>query len=132
MTHTRGSKLSRQKPAATNGRSFRSFLLVSQFEAAEIGSRIRQARDEKGLTQDELAAMCSFSKRSLSDYENGVTIPYKHLQELGRVLGKEPSWFLHGDAKEPEPGLREEVRALRQELERLLRRLDGPDTPPEQ
>lgn len=123
---------SAQKLAATNARSFRTFLLVSQFEAAEIGARIREARDEKGLTQEELAAVMPFSRRSLQDYEAGVSIPYKHLTEIGRVLGHSPAWFLRGEeATAEEPGLREEVRALRVEFERLLARLD-PDSAQEQ
>lgn len=86
-----------QKLAATNTRAFRSFLLVAQFEAREIGARIRQARDEQGMTQEELAALASFSKRSLQTYEAGQTIPYKHLREIGRLLGKPSEWFLYGD-----------------------------------
>src|SRR3954471_19120300 len=88
-----------QELAATNPRNFRTFLLMAQFEAAEIGARIRQARNERGLSQDELAAMASFSKRSLQDYEAGVTIPYRHLREFGRLLNKPEEWFLYGEAE---------------------------------
>jgi GH25 family lysozyme M1 (1,4-beta-N-acetylmuramidase) len=41
--------------------------------------------------------MASFSKRSLQDYEAGVTIPYKHMRELSRLLGREVEWFLRGE-----------------------------------
>jgi transcriptional regulator with XRE-family HTH domain len=70
---------------------------MQQFDADAIGARIRQARNERGLTQDELAAMASFSKRSLQDYEAGTTIPYRHLRELGRLMNKPEEWFLYGD-----------------------------------
>lgn len=86
-----------QIPAATNLRNFRTFLLMAQFEAQEIGARIAQARNEKGLTQEELAEMASFSKRSLQDYEAGETIPYRHFREIGRLLHKPTEWFLYGD-----------------------------------
>lgn len=89
-----------QKPASRSSRSFRTFLLLQQFEAKEIGERIAQARLERGLTQEELAEMASFSKRSLQDYETGVTIPYRHLRELGRLLGKATEWFLYGKGEE--------------------------------
>jgi transcriptional regulator with XRE-family HTH domain len=64
---------------------------------AEVGKRIKLARLEQGWTQDELAALASFSKRSLQDYERGLTIPYRHIRELAELLRRPPSWFLHGD-----------------------------------
>lgn len=97
MTQSRRSIGTTQKVSATFGRDFRTFLLMSQFEARDIGERIALARNQAGMTQDELAALASFSKRSLQDYEGGVTIPYKHLREIGRLLRREPDWFLHGD-----------------------------------
>ena len=68
-----------------------------QFEAKEIGQRIAEARTLAGLTQEQVAEMASFSKRSLQDYEAGVTIPYKHMREISRLLGREVEWFLHGE-----------------------------------
>lgn len=68
-----------------------------QFEAKEIGQRIALARNESGLTQEDLAEMASFSKRSLQDYETGVTIPYKHMKEISRLLKRPVEWFLHGE-----------------------------------
>jgi transcriptional regulator with XRE-family HTH domain len=85
-----------QRLAATKTADFANFLLAMQFEAKEIGARIAKARKEAGLSQEELAEMAPFSKRSLQDYEGGVTIPYRHLQFLGRILGREIDWFLHG------------------------------------
>jgi transcriptional regulator with XRE-family HTH domain len=112
-----------QKVAATKDRNFRTFLLVSQFEAEEIGARIALARKERGMTQEELASVASFSKRSLQDYEAGVTIPYRHLQEIGGLLGRPVRWFLHGDPKSDDPAdlddLREEVAGIREDLAAL-------------
>lgn len=115
-----------QEPAATKARNFRSFLLMAQFEAEEIGARIKRARELAGLTQEELAALASFSKRSLQDYETGVTVPYKHLRELGMLLGKPVEWFL-GQADSPD--VREELAALRDKVDELLRRSEP--APPE-
>ena len=101
MTQTRRATQLPQKLAATKDRYFRSFLLMAQIEAREIGERIAQARKEAGgMSQEELAALATFSKRSLQDYETGVTIPYKHLRELGRLLARSPEWFLYGDDSE--------------------------------
>jgi transcriptional regulator with XRE-family HTH domain len=126
----RGGNLRRQTP-----RSLRAFLLVQQFEAGEIGARIQQARKERGLTQEELAEMASFSKRSLQDYETGVTIPHQHMAEIGRLLRKPVEWFLYGDDKD-EAGkldevlsqlqrLRDEVGSLQQQIAETLE----PDVP---
>lgn len=89
-----------QIPVATMNREFRTFLLMAQFQAKEIGGRIAQARKESGLTQEELAEMASFSKRSLQDYETGITIPYRQIREIGKLLDRPTEWFLHGDTTE--------------------------------
>jgi transcriptional regulator with XRE-family HTH domain len=100
MAQVKHNQPAARKPAATNDRNFRTFLLVRQFEAEAIGARIALARKEAGLTQQELAEMASFSKRSLQDYEAGNTIPYPHMQELSALLKREVPWFLHGEQDE--------------------------------
>jgi transcriptional regulator with XRE-family HTH domain len=108
---------------------------MQQFEAAEIGARIKQAQRERGLLQHELAAMASFSQRSLQDYQSGVTIPYKHLTELSRLLGKPVEWFLRGDEavnveeERLREIIREEVAAALAPLLELLRDRLAPDDP---
>ena len=65
--------------------------------------------------------MTSFSKRSLQDYESGDTIPYRHFAELGRLLGRQPEWFLHGEDAVVLDEQR--LRAIaREELEALFER----------
>lgn len=113
-------KTKTQQIASNSSRAFRSFLLVQQFEAREIGARIKQARKEMGLTQEELAEITSVSKRSLQDYENGVTLPYRHLRELGKLLGKDVEWFLHGDDEVEEE---DRLAAIEKELQAVQREL---------
>jgi transcriptional regulator with XRE-family HTH domain len=105
---------------------------MQQFAAREIGARIALARKERGLSQEELADMVAgFSKRSLQDYEAGVTIPYKHLNELGRLLKKPEEWFLYGDDEQEDAGgssderLREIVREELREIRAVLERIEG-------
>ena len=125
-----------QKHAATNGRNFRTFLLVSQFEAQAIGARIALARNEQGMTQEELAGAASFSKRSLQDYEAGITIPYKHLRELGVLLDRPVEWFLRG---EPDGLSSDRLQGVESQLAEALDRLrtveallrDGHEEPPQ-
>ena len=132
MPQSRRTFTSPQEVAATNSRNFRTFLLMQQFAAREIGARIAQARKERGLSQEELADLVAgFSKRSLQDYEAGVTIPYKHLNELGRLLKKPEEWFLYGDDEQEDAGgpsderLREIVREELQEIRLVLERIEG-------
>ena len=144
MAQVKHRRRTTQDLAATSSREFRTFLLMAQFEAREIGARIQQARKERGLSQEELAEMASFSKRSLQDYETGETIPYRHFRELGRLLDKQPEWFLYGDrdrddgADRDDAELRELVRdevatllgPLTEAIERVERRLAALPGPP--
>lgn len=113
----------RQNLAATNTREFRSFLLVAQLEAKEIGERIAQARNEAGLTQDELVELATFSKRSLSDYERGATIPYRQMREISKLLDRPVEWFLHGDKVDESEALGR-LAAIERLLGELDRKLD--------
>jgi transcriptional regulator with XRE-family HTH domain len=67
------------------------------------------------MTQEEMCEMTTFSKRSLSDYENGVTIPYKHLREISALLGRDVAFFLHGEP-EAKADSRESILLRLQEL----------------
>ena len=135
MTQRIRRKGTTQKPAATKGRNFRTFQLVSQLEAKEIGARIAKARDEAGLTQEQVADLATFSKRSLQDYEAGVTVPYRQMQELGRLLNREVAWFLHGETPaDPDRLARLEagiaavttiLEHLEEGIARILERLDA-------
>lgn len=79
----------------------------------EIGNRIRQAREEQGLSQGDLAAKLGFSRTAINYYENGKRrIAIDDLYILARALGKPLSFFL-GDAAEPPAP----AEALREVLE---------------
>lgn len=120
MAQSSPSLRAAQKLAATKTRNLRTLLLMEQFAAGEIGARIQQARRERGLTQEEFAELTTFSKRSLQDYESGVTIPYKHLREISRLLRRPEEWFLYGDPDEEDAeGLRGDITALRGEVAEL-------------
>lgn len=124
------------KPAATIDRNFRTFLLVSQLEAKAIGARLQKARLESGMTQEQVADVATFSKRSLQDYEAGTTIPYKHMRELAGIYQCEVEWLLHGDPETTTPATPPAVGASEERIARLesdvaealriLRRLEPP------
>lgn len=94
---------------------------MQQFAGQEIGARIAQARHEAGgMTQEELAEALNVSKRSVQDYEAGVTIPWKHFQRLEQIFKRPIDWFLHGGEEPSEDRL---AQVLREELEPILQRL---------
>ena len=120
MAKSRRNFATAQKASATDLRSFRTFLLMRQFAAQEIGERIKQARLEAGgMTQEELADALDVSTRSLQAYEAGDTIPWKHFQALTRIFDRPLEWFLHGEgpatlAPNGRPG--SDVDVLRDEM----------------
>lgn len=95
---TRRTQASAQKLAATELRNFRTFLLMREFAAREIGQRIAQARLEAGgMTQEDLAEALNVSKRSLQAYEAGTTIPWKHFKRLEQIFDRRLDWFIRGE-----------------------------------
>jgi transcriptional regulator with XRE-family HTH domain len=61
-----------------------------------IGDRIREARLEAGLSQDDLSAKSGVTQANISKYERGEFIPQiPTLQKLAAALNKPISWFLN-------------------------------------
>ena len=67
----------------------------------DIGSIIKQARLEKGLTQEEVANYVGVGKSAVAKWENGRVSEIKrsNLQKLSETLGLKPTQLL-GDVKE--------------------------------
>jgi len=56
---------------------------------AKLGSRLREARTEAGLTQAELAQLVPVSRKTINTVENGVFVPSTLLAlKLARALRK--------------------------------------------
>jgi transcriptional regulator with XRE-family HTH domain len=70
---------------------------MRQVEAGGIGRRIARARKERGLTQEELAALIGVSPRSIQGYEAGSVVPYRRLSRLAAVCNRDIGWLLEGD-----------------------------------
>lgn len=69
-----------------------------EYENQEIGSRIRKARKEKGLSQEELGAMLNWTQSQISRIECGKDVDslFKiHL--LAEALDRPYLCFLEGD-----------------------------------
>jgi transcriptional regulator with XRE-family HTH domain len=60
-----------------------------------IGMRIQQAREELGLTQEEMAAKLGCTQEALSNYELGKRRHYlASLEQIANILGKPLSYFM--------------------------------------
>ena len=60
-----------------------------------IGSRIKEARRQKGLTQERLAEALGVSVGYISQVERGITrISLDLLGAVSGLLGKDVSWFV--------------------------------------
>ena len=72
----------------------------------DLSSRIRQRREQLGLSQEELAARMGYrSKSSITKLEKGVNdIPQAKLEELAAALETTPAYLLGLDVLCPPPG----------------------------
>jgi transcriptional regulator with XRE-family HTH domain len=76
-------------------------------ETTILGSRIRQARRQAGLSQSQLAAKIGAHVTSVSDWERGVNEPsVRHLTSIAEATGKSIDWFV-----EPRDPFRETATA---------------------
>ena len=61
----------------------------------KLGKRIKLARVEKDLSQDQLAELIKARQKSISRYETGAAIPsLETLVKIAKSLKKPPSYFL--------------------------------------
>lgn len=61
----------------------------------QLGKKIREAREEKKLTQKELGKALGYSFMAISHFEKGIReLKFSDLQRLSKILGKELAYFL--------------------------------------
>lgn len=66
--------------------------------ALSIGSRIRSAREAKGLTRKELADLINVTVSAVSNYENGVSSPKEAVMlDLFSALGIDPNYLFQDE-----------------------------------
>lgn len=83
------------------------------------GDRIRHLREQKKLTQGELAQLLDTKRQTISKYEKGIVtnIPSDRIEALAKVLGTTPEYILGWEQTEQEKpavddGLSKSKRAL--------------------
>ena len=73
--------------------------------AAEVGRRLKQARDAKGFNQLDLAYLAGVTTSSISAYENGHKLPsVATLLDLAHVLGIDPGTLISKIPPDVPPG----------------------------
>lgn len=82
-----------------------------------IGQRIRNARERRAMTQDDVARLCKTTKQTIFKYENEIVtnIPYDKIVLLAKALDVSPSYLFGWEEKEispSEPSLTEGEKLL--------------------
>lgn len=100
----------------------------------ELGARIRKYREERKMSQKELAALIGVSNSRVSNWEQGINRPDADiLADICRALNVSPSELLNVHLSDDELSSRERkvLRAYRQkpELQQAVNILLGIDEP---
>ena len=71
----------------------------------DIGQKIKNARINKGLTQEELGKIIGVQKSAIAKYENGrvVNIKRSSLQKIAKALDLRPSELIFDEKIKAEP-----------------------------
>jgi transcriptional regulator with XRE-family HTH domain len=103
--------------ATTRKRRARSLRRVELVDA-DICARIKQAREEAGLTQEHFGDLLNVTKRTVGYYEKEI-VPWERMTEISDITGKPLRWLLHGDDWLSEGELAQ-LSEIRQKLDALL------------
>ena len=70
-----------------------------------IGQRIKEARERREMTLDEVAKRCNTTKQTIFKYENEIVtnIPYDKIVLLSNALDVSPSYLFGWDENENSP-----------------------------
>jgi transcriptional regulator with XRE-family HTH domain len=83
----------------------------------KLGKRIQHAREEAGLSQEQLAAILGCSQPTLSNYEKGKSRIYlTQLQKVSEILNRPVQYFLEA----MEPSEESEAKRMQRRLAVLI------------
>ena len=89
-----------------------------------LGRRIAALRRERGLKQDELAAMLDISAQAVSKWENDQTCPdISALPKLAEILGVTVDELLSGRKEETQPAVQILPPAQRKDIKDMILRV---------
>jgi transcriptional regulator with XRE-family HTH domain len=117
------SQVARKQLSATDARNLRTLLLLNVFAPDEVAARIKQAREEAGLTQDDLADAIGIGMRQVQNLEAATSKPFKHVVKISEATGRSVEWLLHGEPEATSDRLDqalEQLAALQAQVAALL------------
>lgn len=68
-------------------------------ENADLGNRIRQRREDLGLTQADLAREVGMKQQGIQNIEAGIVRRPRLLMEIAEALHTTEKWLLRGDTE---------------------------------
>lgn len=79
---------------------------MAELERAAIAARIKQARQEVGLSQPEMADALGVISRTYQNYESQKEprTPWALMNQIAAVTGKTTEWLIHGNRTTAENG----------------------------
>ena len=86
-----------------------------------VGKRLRAARRDQGLTQQQLASISKVKQGTISGIERGFLKKSTFLVALADALGIDPIWLDTGENRKKDAA---ELTAMEREIITLLRGLD--------
>jgi DNA-binding XRE family transcriptional regulator len=112
-------------------------LLAVTMDPAEIGRRLKHAREAKLWTQVQFASQASVSPSTVARWEGGKLPPVRELMRVAKLLGVDPEWLVEPPnlpGRADELGrldrLEGEVSDVRRILAQIARALGVDDSPP--
>lgn len=71
-------------------------------EESLMARRIRECREEAGLTQEELASQLGMQRAAINKYEKGYVENMKRatIQKMAKIFGVSPAWLMGFDEEE--------------------------------
>lgn len=62
-----------------------------------LGTRIRQVREELGMTQKQLAALCHYTENAVIHFESDRVRQPNRIHSIAVALNVNPAWLAFGD-----------------------------------
>lgn len=100
-----------------------------------IAGNLRKAREEKGLTQEELGRLAGYNPTAISQWERAARkISFETLADFGVHLDKDVAWFVTPpgepvDRRMPEEGPQTTLKRLLKEARVLYERMEMVEVP---
>jgi len=88
--------------------------LMTRLQTAQVAGRMRDARIEAGLSQEDMAELLGTHKRTVENIENNRLAkgPYQYVNAWSDITNWPVRQLLHGDVTQPDEGALAELRSF--------------------